>query len=239
MGARRTSARTPFDNPLRKNCMFSGFVIVYPASRLVSSKVAMYLSISGNFILRFSSLFRALFSFWESTYCCSKAIRNVSHTMGWSSIAGSSVSIQSPIARVHPDVACPFMNVRTIATFVIGDENPGTCRLRRMYFFTSSIKSSALVRSPSKFSGFVPITLTSGFGGAGAAAPPAGGFGAPPPPPAGGGPPPPPPPPVGGGGPPPPPPGAGGTPPPPLPPPSEGRVVPFLLFPPAACMAWV
>src|SRR6266566_8144400 len=101
------------------------------------------------------------------------------------------------------------MKVRTIATFVIGDENPGTCRLRRIYFFTSSIKSSTLVRSPSKFSGFVPITLTSGFGGVGAAAaPPAGGFGAPPPPP-----------PAGGGPPPPPPlPGAGGPPPPPLPP---------------------
>src|SRR6266566_5973084 len=125
------------------------------------------------------------------------------------------------------------MKVRTIATFVIGDENPGTCRLRRMYFFTSSMKSSALVRSPSKFSGFVPITLTSGFGGAGIAAPPAGGFGAPPPP-AGGGPPPPPPP----------LPGAGGPPPPPLPPPPVGKTVPplgvpFLFFPPVACMAWV
>src|SRR6266567_1078989 len=98
------------------------------------------------------------------------------------------------------------MNVRTIATFVIGDENPGTCQLRCIYFFTSSMNSSAFVRSPSKFLGFVPITLTSGFGKAGTApCPPAGGFGAPPPPPpAGGGPPPPPLPPAGGGPPPPP-----------------------------------
>src|SRR6266566_4853249 len=125
------------------------------------------------------------------------------------------------------------MKVRTIATFVIGDENPGASRSIRMYFFTSSMKSSALVRSPSKFSGFVPITLTSGFGGAGIAAPPAGGFGAPPPPPPAGGGPPPPLPPL---------PGAGGPPPPPLPPPPAGRVVPplgvvFFLFPPVACIA--
>src|SRR6266566_2130780 len=203
IGARRTSARTPRDSPFRKNCIFSGLVIVYPVSRLVSSNVAMYSSISGNFILRFSSLFWARFSFCESMYCCSNEMMKVSHTTGWSSTAGSNVSIQSPIARVHPEVACPFMNVRTIATFVIGDENPGTCRLRHIYFFTSSMNSLAFVRSPSKFSDFVPITLTFGFGGAGGASClPAGRFGAPPPPPAGGGPPPPPLP--TGGGPPPP-----------------------------------
>src|SRR6266705_620110 len=158
-------------------------------------------------------------------YCCSNATIKVFHTTGWSSTAGSIVSIQSPIARVHPEVACPFINVRTIATFVIGDENPGTCRLRHIYFFTSSMKSSAFVRSPSKFSGFVPITLTSGFGKACVApCPPAGGLGAPPPPPpAGGGPPPPPPPPDAGGP----------LPPPPLPP-AGGAVPPlgspFLFF---------
>src|SRR6266576_386711 len=133
--------------------------------------------------------------------------------------------IHSPIVHVHPEVACPFINVRTIAIFVIGDENPGTCRLRCMYFFTSSMNSSAFVQSPSKFSGFVPITLTSGFSKAGAApCPPAGGFGAPPPPPAGGGPPPPPLLPVGGGPPLPPLPPAGGG------PPLLGS--PFLFFPP-------
>src|SRR6266576_7255906 len=97
------------------------------------------------------------------------------------------------------------------------------------------MKSSAFVQSPSKFSGFVPITLTSGFGRAGVApCPPAGGLRAPPPPP-----------PAGGGPPPPPPlPGVGGPPPPPLPPLPVGGAVPplgspFFLFPLAICMAWV
>src|SRR6266566_5472574 len=142
------------------------------------------------------------------------------------------MSIQSSIVLVHPEVACPFMKVRTMATLVIGDENPGTYWLRRMYFFMSSMNSSAFVRSPSKFLGFVPITLTSGFGKAGTApCPPAGGFGAPPPPPTGGGPSLPPLPPAGGGPPPPPLPPVGGG------PPLLGS--PFLFLPPAPWMAWV
>src|SRR6266567_1012820 len=129
MGACSTLARTPFESPLRKNCMFSWFVIIYPALRLVSSNVAIYSSILGNFIFKFSSLFLVQFSFWESRYCCSNASTKVSHMIGSSSIAGFSMFSHSPIIHVHPNVTCPFMNVKTIVTLVIEEAKPITCQL--------------------------------------------------------------------------------------------------------------
>ena len=98
------------------------------------------------------------------------------------SSTGSSPLIHHPMSHAHPAMSSPLMNVRVMATFLIGESNPATPMLALKYPSTSSIKQSAWDLSPSKIRGKVPIVRTSaaigiGICGAGAAGcpPPLGG----------------------------------------------------------------
>ena len=90
----------------------------------------------------------------------SNSSRNWVHTMGKFWLTWSSPSIQVPMSLTHPATSSPLIRVRVNETFLIGELNPAMSWLTRKYALTSSMKSSALVRSPVKIAGFSPMVLT-------------------------------------------------------------------------------
>src|SRR6266403_1516958 len=64
------------------------------------------------------------------------------------------------IPRVHSSTSGPCINVRTRTTFFFGDLKPATSSLSVRYFSTSFMNVSALLLSPWKVGGSLPIALT-------------------------------------------------------------------------------
>src|SRR6266446_6060514 len=64
------------------------------------------------------------------------------------------------IPRVHSSTSGPCIKVRTRTTFFLGDLKPATSSLSVRYFSTSFMNVSALLLSPWKVGGSLPIALT-------------------------------------------------------------------------------
>ena len=155
------SQRIPGLTPSRNIVIVSALPVAYPAIQTSSSKSEMYSSMRFPFIFRFFSWAHAFSSLVESWYCALNMSRNVVHTAGILSTRGFRPSIVSPMVLTQLDTFGPFICVRVNVTFFIGELNPATSWFRQRYPLTSSMKSSALVWSPSNLSGSFPIALTS------------------------------------------------------------------------------
>ena len=145
-----TSTSMSWDSPLRNNWMVLLFPWVYPAFRAYSSKVVMYSSIFGNFMVIFSSSLLARYSRVESWNWVANSTRNWSHTAGMLSWAGFKPSIQLPMSWAHIATLSPLRRVSVNATFLIGELKPATSWFRCRYPLTSSMKLSAWSLSPEK-----------------------------------------------------------------------------------------
>ena len=174
-----TSSRMLGVSPLRKKEIVSPFPMVYPASLASSSNLAMYWLTSGKCILHPSRSSCALCWRCESRNCLSNSCWNCSQTRGMLSSIGWSLSIHWPMSHAQPATSFPLMNVRVMATFLIGESNPATPVLALKYPRTSSMKLSALDLFPLKMHGKVPIVRTSAVTGIGTCG--AGAAGSPPP----------------------------------------------------------
>src|SRR6266850_3484197 len=135
-----------WDRPLRKKLIVSSFPTVYPASQARSSNLAIYWSISGNFIQQLLRSSRAHCCCWELVNCSVNSVWNCSHTSSMLSTAGSRVSIHLPMLCAHPATSLPLIIVKVIDTLHIGDSNQATPLFAQKYPSTSSRKSWALAQ---------------------------------------------------------------------------------------------
>src|SRR6267142_2694787 len=156
-----TSSSMDWDRPLRKKLIVSSFPMVYPASWARSSNLAMYWSISGNFIRQLSRSSCAHCCCCESVNCSVNSAWNCSHTSSISSTVGLRASIHHPMSHAHLATSLPLIMVKVIDTLRIGDLNPATPLFAQKYPSTSSKKSCALAQLPVKIWGSVPMVLMS------------------------------------------------------------------------------
>src|SRR5713226_4416009 len=118
-------------SPRRKRLVLLLFPAVYSASRSSSSNEETYASMSGHFIWWLSSEALALCCFDESWNFFRNSRLKCSQSAGTLLCTGSRVQRSSPSALVHPVTSGPLMRVMASATFLIGELNPRTSRLRR------------------------------------------------------------------------------------------------------------
>src|SRR5258708_6932550 len=118
-------------SPQRNRLALSLFPAVYSARRSNSSNEETYASMSGHLIRWLSREALALCCFDESWNFFQNSRLKCSQRAGTLSCIGSKARSSSPSALVHPATSVPLISVMAKATFLIGDLNPGTSRLRR------------------------------------------------------------------------------------------------------------